>query len=221
MTPDIPHREQMPQALLDLVWPIMADVEALAATAGDVFASARSSSAVARLRRPIGELLDRHAGLVVGCGIVVVPGVLSDAVRFIDWWWRTSSQGVLEPLRANLDLTSPDSFDYTAAPWFREPVAGRAQTVTGPYLDVACSNTYVVTIASPVIVDGEVRAIAAADVPVQRLESLALPVLVSLGRPALIVNADGRVVASTSPAHLPGSRLTELPPASGWSTVLV
>src|SRR5206468_535129 len=97
------------------------------------------------LRPAILALLDEHADLVVGTGIVTAPGLLADAPRWLEWWW-TGARGTPEPLRVNLDPAAPDFYDYTTTDWWlaTEP------SMTGPYVDYACTNAYAITLSVPV-----------------------------------------------------------------------
>jgi hypothetical protein len=154
------------------------------------------------LRPAIFALLDEHAELVAGAGIVTAPGLLADAPRWLEWWW-TSARGTPEPLRVNLDPAAPDFYDYTATGWW----LADGPAMTGPYVDYACTNQYAITVSVPVPGAHGRLGVAAADVPLASLETRLVPALAALGRPAALTGADGRVIASTSAAALPGQRL--------------
>jgi hypothetical protein len=62
--------------------------------------------------------------------------------------------------------------------------------------------------------DGSLAAVVGSDVYVARAERLLLPRLRAAGRPATVVNAAGRVVVSTSSAHVAGSLVRTEP--AGW-----
>jgi DNA-binding FadR family transcriptional regulator len=170
------------------------------------------------LRPAILALLDEHAELVAGTGIVTAPGLLADAPRWLEWWW-TGARGTPEPLRVNLDPAAPDFYDYTTTDWWR----AREPSMTGPYVDYACTNAYALTLSVPVAGFEGRLGVAAADVPLASLETRLLPPLAALGRPAALVSAEGRVIASSSPAKLPGQRLEaaggEASPVRSWRLV--
>jgi hypothetical protein len=158
------------------------------------------------LREVVFPFLADHADLAVGCGLAVMPGVLADRDRHLEWWWVRGERGP-ESLRVNLDQSAPDAYDYTRFEWFNAPLTARKSLVTGPYLDVACTNEYVLTVGTPVLVGGRPVALAAADLPMDRVERRLIPILeVDVG-PCVLVNRHGRVVASTLSTVLPGSRL--------------
>jgi hypothetical protein len=168
---------------------------------GAVGGIAREDLAV--LRPSIAALLGEHRRLVSGAGVVIAPGLLTDAPHWLEWWW-TGVTGAPEPLRVNLDAAAPDFFDYTATDWYSTPERTGARHVAGPYVDYICTNEYAVTFVVPVSGADGLIGVAAADVPVARLERQALPALCVLPGPTALVNAAGRVVASSSPELSPG-----------------
>jgi hypothetical protein len=165
------------------------------------------------LRPSIFEILQAHRGLVAGAGIITAPDLLRDAPRWLEWWW-TNAAGSPEALRINLDPAAPDFFDYTTADWYATPLNSLARRVAGPYVDYACTNEYAVTLSTPVRAGSDLLGVAAADVLVSSLETRVLPALTGIGHPAVLANADGRVIASNSPHWAPGMRV----PVDGVTT---
>jgi methyl-accepting chemotaxis protein-like sensor len=161
---------------------------------------------LASLRPAIFELLATHRGLVAGAGVITAPDLLRDAPRWLEWWWTTAS-GTPEALRVNLDPSAPDFYDYTTADWYATPERTLARRVAGPYVDYACTNEYAITLSLPIRSGDRVLGMAAADVLVSSLERKVLPVLAAIGHPSALASADGRVIASNSPAWAPGLRL--------------
>jgi hypothetical protein len=164
---------------------------------------------LAALRPDVAALLAGHRPLVAGAGVVVAPGLLADREHWLEWWW-SGPNGAPQPLRVNLDPTAPDFFDYTTADWWTTPERTAGPHVSGPYVDHACTNEYAVTLVLPVHEDTRLLGIAAADLPVARLERAVLP---GLPDDAALVTAAGRVVVSSSPRLAPG--LLVPPPAGG------
>ena len=155
------------------------------------------------LRPAITRLLERHRSLAKGAGMIFTPGVLADAPRWIEWWWwRTSAAP--EALRINLDPEAPDHYDYLLAEWYRVPVSTGERHVTGPYVDYACTNEYAVTLSLPVEVEDRVVAVAGADLVVSGLEERLVPLMCRMGQPLALINAEGRVVLSSSSDWMPG-----------------
>ena len=153
---------------------------------------------LAPLRPTILALLAGHPELVTGAGIVTAPGLLADAPHWLEWWWIGPGGGP-EALRVNLDPAAPDFYDYTTTAWY----ATDEPRLSGPYVDYACTNQYAITMSVPVPGLG----VAAADVLVSSLEKRVAPALAALGRPTALTNGDGRVIASSSPAVVPGQRV--------------
>ncbi len=158
------------------------------------------------LRPTIFDILQAHRGLVAGAGVITAPDLLRDAPRWLEWWF-TNAAGSPEVLRINLDPAAPDFFDYTTADWYATPLSSLARRVAGPYVDYACTNEYAVTLSTPVRDGADLLGVAAADVLVSSLEARVLPALKGFDRPVALANADGRVIASTSPYWAPGMRV--------------
>jgi hypothetical protein len=171
---------------------------------------------LASVRPTIFEVLDDHRGLVAGAGVIAAPDLLADAGRWLEWWWSPSPKEIV-PLRVNLDPTSPDCFDYTTAAWYVTTARTSAPCVAGPYVDYACTNDYALTVAIPSGSPAGLTGIVAADVLVSNLERRVLPRLRSLGRPMALANAQGRVIASSSPRYAPGNRV----PAGGSDPIVL
>ena len=148
----------------------------------------------------IRALLAAHPGTLVGAGVITRPGLLSDAPRWLEWWWTPRPGPAPEPLRVNLDPTAPDFYDYTGEDWFRLPRRSGRGEITGPFVDHACTGEYTLTLAVPATGNGGFLGIAAVDVLVSSIER----VLARTGEPAVVTTGEGRVVASTDPAWLPG-----------------
>ncbi|MFF5970239.1 hypothetical protein ACFY7C_01810 [Streptomyces sp. NPDC012769] len=191
-----------------------ADTAALLAAAG--YGGRRPVSADLAALRPglHGRLADadRSAGpagaelpgLVSGVGFVAAPGLLADVPSWLEWWQR-GPDGAVRPLLLDLDPEHSAYSDYTHWDWYALPRETGRRAVAGPYVDYLCSDEYGLTLSAPVHVDGAFVGVAAADVYLRHFEAAVLPVLQELPVPARLVNARGRVAASTDPAHLAGS----------------
>ncbi|MEU0335164.1 hypothetical protein [Streptomyces sp. NPDC006193] len=142
--------------------------------------------------------------LVSGAGFVAAPGLLTDVPVCLEWWQR-GARGDVRPLLLDLDPGRSAYCDYTHWDWFALPRDTGRRAVAGPYVDYLCSDEYSLTLSEPVVVQGRFAGVAAADVYLRHFEAAVLPLLRRLARPARLVNARGRVAASTDPAHLAGS----------------
>ncbi|KZE92362.1 hypothetical protein AVP42_02515 [Agromyces sp. NDB4Y10] len=157
--------------------------------------------------------LVRAETLITGAGFVAAPGYLVDAPWHLAWWLSGRSPFQAEAARGirRLDAESdPDaeSFrDYTTLEWWRVPERTGSRHLTGPYVDYLCTDDYTVTITTPVRVDDEMVGLVGADVYVARLEQVLLPVLRGAGGTCTIVNASGRIVASSETHRATGALL--------------
>lgn len=147
-------------------------------------------------------------GPVLGAGFVPRPGLLEDAPWHLSWWLsprNTVRSGPgparLRQLKTDEDPASLHFHDYTRLEWWRVPLAEHRPHLTGPYVDYLCTEELTVTLTSPVIHEGEFWGIFGADLSVATLDALIAPAWGSVpGPPILLVNRDGRILASNSVA---------------------
>ncbi|MBT2441843.1 PDC sensor domain-containing protein [Streptomyces sp. ISL-36] len=161
------------------------------------------SADLAALRPGLHARLADHR-LVSGIGFVAAPGLLADVPAWLEWWQR-GPEGSVRPLLLDLDPEHSAYSDYTHWDWYALPRETGQRAVAGPYVDYLCSDEYSLTLSAPVTVEGRFVGVAAADVYLRHFEAAVMPVLQRLPGPARLVNARGRVAASTDPAHLAGS----------------
>jgi hypothetical protein len=158
--------------------------------------------------------LERPGTLITGAGFVAAPGFLDDAPWHLAWWLSGASPFRIEQTGGGLRrldaVSDPDAEafrDYTTLEWWRVPARTGRRHLTGPYVDYLCTDDYTVTITTPVTVGGEMAGLVGADVYVARLEQALLPVLREADRTCTIVNASGRIVASTDTHRATGALL--------------
>lgn len=156
-----------------------------------------------------------------GAGYVLTESALRDQPRYLEWWNRAPG-GRYEPLILDLDPASADHYDYYAMEWFFAAVHEQRRFVSGPLIDLPCSNVCILTFSTPVVVDGFLVGIAGADVALARLEPLLLPPMRRLGVPAVLVNRERRVISSNDARWTTGEKL---PPfaddaSAGWQEVV-
>ncbi|WP_353827055.1 cache domain-containing protein [Agromyces sp. SYSU T0242] len=162
----------------------------------------------------VGAELERPGTLITGAGFVAAPGFLVDAPWHLAWWlsgastFRTDILGTgLRRLDAVSDPDSEAFRDYTTLEWWRVPERTHRRHLTGPYVDYLCTDDYTVTITSPIVQDGEMTGLVGTDVYVARLEQALVPVIRSADRTCTVVNASGRIVASTDLHRATGALL--------------
>jgi len=157
--------------------------------------------------------LERDGSLITGAGFVASPGYLSDAPWHLAWWLsgsNTFGAGPDPKLRRLEAVSDPDSEqfrDYTTLEWWRVPARTGTRHLTGPYVDYLCTDDYTVTITTPVRAGGEIVGLVGTDLYVARLEQVLLPVIRESGHPCTLVNASGRIVASTDARRATGALL--------------
>ena len=174
-----------------------------------------------RIAELVGPALEAPGSLITGAGFVAAPGFLADAPWHLAWWLsgsNTFGAGPDPKLRRLEAVSDPDSEqfrDYTTLEWWRVPARTGSRHLTGPYVDYLCTDDYTVTITTPVRVDGEMVGLIGTDLYVARLEQVLLPVIRESGHPCTLVNASGRIVASTDARRATGAllRLEGLPEA--------
>lgn len=162
---------------------------------------------ITSLRGPLLDLLDRERDVAVGMGLIVAPGVLADRALRLEWWQVEPDRARPVWLEVDLNPASVSFYDYASAEWFVVPRQRGRRHVVGPYVDVHGTDRYLLTLTVPVVAGGEFLGVAGADVPVARFETLVLRGLGDFpaGGEVVVVNAEGRVVLSTSSRWLTGS----------------
>ena len=156
-------------------------------------------------RIPCGSVWASEIGRLAGAGVVLAPGALADASRWIDWWWADHGAG-LGQLDVDLDPESAEFYDYPTTEWYREPARTGQPCVAGPYVDYICTHKYTFTLSVPVpVTDGTAfLGVAGADILADEVERMVLPALSGLGGGAVLANGNGRGIASTTAALMPG-----------------
>jgi hypothetical protein len=158
------------------------------------------------------NLLREPGQLAVGLGLVIAPQPERGLPLRLEWWQVDPDGGSLRTLEPDLKPTSLGYYDYPATEWFDVPRRTGRRHVVGPYVDVHGTGRYLLTLTEPVLVDGQFVGVAGADVSVRRFETHLLAGLGRLPAPFLLVNDEDRVVLSTAPRWLVGSRV---PPGGG------
>ncbi|GEE01500.1 hypothetical protein nbrc107696_19460 [Gordonia spumicola] len=166
----------------------------------DAHAGALSAAAVDRIVKPDVEAMLAEVGAhIAGGGFVAASGLLPSGGSFMAWWQGESVDRV--DALANLSMTAANR--YLDADWYRGPISTGRLTITGPYIDLLCTDEFALTYTCPVPWSGA-PAVAGIDVTVADLEKVLTRPLASLGPHAALVNAEGRAIVTASPTELPG-----------------
>lgn len=161
-----------------------------------------------RLHPVIESMLEAHRGMLVGAGFVTDPEFFQDAAQWLEW--RLAKDGHFSRMQVTLDANDVANYDYLRSAWFELPKSGVETAVVGPYVDFGGTNDYVVTITKPVSFKGRFIGIAGADLSVDRVEGILRRMTRAIGLAAMVVTAEGRVIASGVPRVYPGALLRGL-----------
>ena len=156
--------------------------------------------------RPLGDAALDGDVLLVGAGVVLAPGLLADADRYLEWRQR-GADGRYRPLVLDVDPAGEDPYDYPEMEWFRVPRVEGRRMVGGPYFDYRGADRFALTFARPVVAGDLFAGVAGADVPLASLEADLLPVLRRVPARAALVNHENRVVTANTPHYATGSRV--------------
>ncbi|GAA1507049.1 cache domain-containing protein [Nocardioides humi] len=143
---------------------------------------------------------------VQGAGFVAAPGVLRDAEWWLEWF-ACDTDGRPQRLVTHSEPQAIGFYDYEHLPWFVVPRETGGRHVTGPYVDYLCTEEYTLTFTVPVLVGGDFRGVAGADIAVKNAEQALLPSLRACGSGVAVVNNFGRILSSNSGRHLCGDLL--------------
>lgn len=160
---------------------------------------------VSAVRERVLSLLTRNGEIAVGMGLIMAPGLVAGPQLRMEWWQQDSVRDVPAWLDVDLNPTSVDYYDYLSAEWFTVPRDTGQRHVVGPYVDVHGTGRYILTLTMPVVDEGEFLGVVGADVPVARFETHVLCRLGSSQADVVVVNAERRVVMSSSPHWLTGA----------------
>ncbi|WP_427017250.1 cache domain-containing protein [Pseudarthrobacter sp. P1] len=147
------------------------------------------------IRPAVQAMLAAEGSLLAGAGFVAATGALGPERSYIAWWQGED----LERVDALANFSPQSTSRYVKAEWFRVPVETGLPHVTGPYIDLLCTDEYVLTFTHPVFDGGTIAGIVGLDVLAQTLERLGMPLLRRIGTRAALVNADGRTIVATAP----------------------
>lgn len=177
----------------------------------DVWDPARgfSAAAIAALKPHIVEQLDRQAPYD-SAGYVMTASALAGAPRHLEWWHR-GPQATYDKVVLTVEPGAPDCYDYYTMDWFLAGLVEQRRFASGPKIDLPCADVYIITFTFPVVADGFLLGVSAADVALSRFESKVRPPLQRLPVPAVLVNRERRVITSNDPSWTAGEKLRELP----------
>ncbi len=157
---------------------------------------------------------------LAGAGVVVAPHVLPEDPYWLEWWLAGPEGDPAAASRLAVDV-NPDSVsfrDYSTLAWFEEPRRTGQRCITGPYVDYLCTDQYALTFTVPVVAGERFLGVAGVDVLVRWFEEYLLRHLDThpeLEEGCVVVNHNGRVVASPDDTWVTGDLIRELGPGGG------
>ena len=150
-------------------------------------------------------------------GVVIRPGIVGDDGD-IEWWKRDEDDTSTRVL-FTLTPQTAGFYDVETLEWFRNVVETGQPTLTGPYLDYAGMDQYILTLTVPFRMDGEIVGAAGCDIDLASLEAALMPKLRSIDADVALVSQHDRIVLGNSGRFLVGNRVGDLP-ANGVSVNL-
>jgi hypothetical protein len=144
--------------------------------------------------------------VVFGGGFVVAPERLGQPL--MAWWQATGAARDVRRLDAGA-TGGGYVRSYEELEWYRVPADTGAPHMTGPYVDLLCTDQATLTFTAPLVVDGAFAGVVGADVTVPAFERAVGTALRSAGEGALVVTTEGRVAASTDPSVLVQRRVRD------------
>ena len=190
------------------------DLTALALNAEKEIARARGKRAAVSdrdlktLQSAADAFLAKHSS-PEAAGVVIRPGIVGDDGD-IEWWKRDES-GTSTRVLFTLTPQTAGFYDFETLEWFRNVVETGKPTLTGPYLDYAGMDQYILTLTVPFRLDGEIIGAAGCDIDLASLESALMPQLRSIDADAALVSQHDRIVLGNSGRFLVGNRVGDLP----------
>jgi len=208
--------EDAASSIVALTAPVFEHLHQMADTANRL--RLREATATGVLPPPDVELLERAAvaairdgKLITGAGMAAVSEQQVN-VGVINWWILRGFDVV--PKRHVLNPRSDSYYDFSHSRWFQVPAERGRPTLIAPYVDSWGTDDLTITAAIPSPNSGAgITTIVAADLDarayLQEVEELLWP-----ARPAALIDAEDRAVASTVAEIETGVRLTS---ADNWA----
>ncbi|WP_223541014.1 PDC sensor domain-containing protein [Pseudomonas sp. BF-RE-26] len=138
-----------------------------------------------------------------GAGVVFAPGELEGRGMHLEWLCRTQKEEI-QPLTLNFNSRSDRFYDYLHMPWYTRPQQTRQPSIDGPFVDLYGTELYIVAFSVPIFFENRFVGVAAADISLHSLEPLLVRSLMRVSNEALLLNAEGRVLAANTPSWLAG-----------------
>lgn len=163
-------------------------------------------AAIERAVKPTVEtLLAAPESSVAGAGFIAAPGLLNSDRYFMAWWQGLGIDRV-DPI-ANLSDAARGR--YLNADWYVNPVRTGRLAITGPYVDLLCTDEFSLTYTAAVDTfrSDAPAGVVGIDVTVAALERRIMAPLKAVAAGAALVNVENRAIVTASPLVAPGEFL--------------
>jgi hypothetical protein len=174
-----------------------------------------TSRDLSQLRELIDQQLLQRNSPAYGAGVLVEPGELGDREMYLEWSRLAGAERTL-PLMLNFNQRSDSFYNYLNMPWYSGPRETGNTAVEGPYVDLYGSDMYVLTFTLPIRFADRCIGVAGADVPLPNVERALLSSLLRLPCNALLVSAQGRVIATNTADYSAGELVVKLRQSRQW-----
>ncbi|GAB3123288.1 cache domain-containing protein [Glaciibacter psychrotolerans] len=168
-----------------------------------------------RMRQHSAEFL-RANPVADGCGLIFSRAALGSSNGQLEWWVREEDARFAR-YSFGVNPNGDRYYDYEQLEWFTKAYETGTQAMAGPYIDYLGVEDYIVTLTTPITVQGIRAGVAGCDIQMTELEANLVPVLRRLEADSAILNSHGSVVLGSSGRFLSGDRMT--PPPSGYTTI--
>lgn len=153
------------------------------------------------------RFLDKHpeheaAGIILRPGMVGPEGEIE--------WWKRDVDGSFRTILFSLTPHTAGFYDFETLEWFSNVVNTGRPTLTGPYVDYAGMDKYILTTTVPLRDGDHIIGAAGSDIEMRALEPALMPLLRQIKADAAIVNQHDRIVLGNSGRFLVGNRLGAL-----------
>lgn len=151
--------------------------------------------------------LERHA---FALGVILDEGVVEGAAFALNWIERTEDGTIQDD--SNIRYPWRGTFyEYSNSEWMKAPRITGKDAITGPYVDF---DKYLITLSSPIHIEGQFVGVAAADIRLHDFERLVALPLSRVEQDCVVCNGEGRIVVSNT-IRLPIGSIIDLDPLAG------
>lgn len=189
------------------------DLEALALNAEREIARSRGKR-VAMVERDLKSVqsaaetfLAKHES-PEAAGIIIRPGIVGSDGDIE--WWKRDEDGSTSRVLFTLTPQTAGFYDFETLEWFRNVVETGQPTLTGPYLDYAGMDQYILTLTVPFRQGEDIIGAAGCDIDLPALEAALMPILRRVDADAALVSQHGRIVLGNSGRFLVGNRVNDI-----------